>query len=177
MTWVDSNFTKLLRAIYGPIQELEDAFQQLLQERFINNATGHTLTLIGGIVGQERNGISDDEVFRRYVRARIATNKSSGIGPDMLNVARLILGSDPVTVVADPNGIATVTMTITGGEIDSDLALALFRFLYVAKGDAIRLILAWTESPLADTFTFDIGPGWDVGHLAGGRDGNDLRSP
>lgn len=175
MAFVDSNWTKILRILMGRIQEAENVWQQLLLLRFVNNATGVTLTLLGKIVGQERDGITDDDIFRRYVRARIAANRSNGLGENLINISRLVLGPDGGTPALEQMNVATVRVQIFDEPMTDAVADALFDLLYVSKGDGIRLVLEWIESPPANVFRLDSGPGLDVGHLAGGRDGNDGR--
>ena len=67
-------------ALLAPLQPIEDALWQLHTERNLDTATGVTLEEIGGLVGEPPSGL-DEDTYRRRIRARIRTNRSSGSGP------------------------------------------------------------------------------------------------
>ncbi len=85
-------------ALVTPLQDTEAILQDLLVKLLIDNATGALLTLLGKLVKQPRDGVTDDTLYRRYVRARIAANNSGGTRADNITVARLILGDPAVRV-------------------------------------------------------------------------------
>jgi len=81
-----------LIAIYSrQVQDLEDALWQLATERFADTAIGAQLDVLGIIVGQERQGLGDDD-YRALIAARIAANNSEGTAPDIYKVALAALG-------------------------------------------------------------------------------------
>ncbi len=86
----DTKLISLLRILVAPYQDRENAQQQLLL-RAVTTSTGLTLTYFGALVGQPRNGILDDDTFRSYVLARVAANRSTMVGEDLINVLRLIM--------------------------------------------------------------------------------------
>jgi hypothetical protein len=79
----------LLRSFIRRCQELEDAAWEVLLQRFIDNAVGAQLDMLGRIVGQDLDGV-DDETYRVYIKARIRVNRSHGRPDDVIDVLRLI---------------------------------------------------------------------------------------
>jgi hypothetical protein len=80
---------KLVRALTGPIQEIENVLQDLVVKRRLDVATGAQLAVIGRIVGQPRAG-KDDETYRIWIRTRIRLNRTSGTGEDIIAVFRAV---------------------------------------------------------------------------------------
>lgn len=160
-----------LTAIGGEIQALEDAHQQLLTLRGINSATGAQLEALGNLVGEPPTGL-DDDTYRRYIRARVAANRSRGTTPDLIKIARLVLtdGTTTPTVTIKNRGTAAVFVHIAGAAIDDDLADALIRFLHAAVrggGPAgVRVYLETSEYPPEERFSFENGPGLGYGVAA-----------
>lgn len=161
-----NNTEKLVATLATPFQSLEAALQQLLTERSIDTAVGAQLDVIGRIVGQPRNGL-DDDTYRRYCRARIATNKSNGTIENLITVTDLVVYDDDATYKLTQEGNATARLRIADIAITTELAEIVFAFVQDAAAAGVRIVVQWTESAIEDTFTLDAGPGLDVGHLAG----------
>lgn len=85
-------FLALLSVLTTPFQSLEDALWSLFVVT-IDDAVGDALDKIGKIVGQPRTSLVDD-TYRRYIKARIATNRSKGTIHDLIVIARLILDAE-----------------------------------------------------------------------------------
>lgn len=151
--------------LIGPIQRLEDAIWQVYTLTDIDTALDAALDQLGALVGEDRNGLTD-EIYRRRIRARIATNRSKGRTEDLYAVALAILGSTPVTVQIAPDYPAAVIVMVTG-PIDQGTADALIDMLQQAAPVGVLVHLLYTLSDTEDAFTFDIGPGLDVGLLGG----------
>ena len=79
-------FRALLCVYVSQIQDAEDAGWQLATERTIDAAVGVQLDGLGDIVGQPRQGLSDDD-YRPLIRARIKANNSEGTAPNIIDVA------------------------------------------------------------------------------------------
>lgn len=167
MTITGNNIEKLLAVLASPFQSVESCLQQLLSERSIDTAVGAQLDVLGKIVGQTRNGL-DDDAYRRYVRARVATNKSTGIIEDLLKVTDLIVYDDAATYITKQEGTATLRLIISGIAITSTLAEVVFEFAQDTVSAGVRIVVQWGESPVDELFQFDDGPGFDQGKLAGG---------
>jgi hypothetical protein len=156
---------EVLEILISPFQPLEDAMQTILLLS-ADNATGDALTKIGKRVGREREGVTDDDIFRRYVRAQIKTNRSSGTGNELLAIADLIIGDANARTVLTFEGPATARLRVSGVAVTAAVGDVLAQFVSRAKAAGVRVYVQWSESAPAATFTFDIGPGFDVGHLA-----------
>jgi hypothetical protein len=143
-----------LRALAGPANDLETSSQQLLLLRSVFTATGQALTDIGTLVGQPRNGVTDDELYRRYVLAKIATNRSRGTTEDMINIARLVLQDDDATIRVSNQGIAAFTLLVDDIQLDGDVADILIKFLRGAASAGVRPILEYSVSEPHLNFKF-----------------------
>ncbi len=149
-------------------QDLEDATQSLFTLLDIDNSSGAQLDVIGRIVGQPRSGQAD-AVYRLFLRARVAANRSSG---------------DPESIYAVYSALygATVTMVLTTGMvgvkefalriktvITRAQALAGVQFLGDSAEAGTRPLLEWQESATALLFVYDgtTAQGYDVGLYAG----------
>ncbi len=151
-----NNAEKFVACLIGPMQDIEDAFQQLLTERFVDNAIGVQLTAIGKLVGRAREGITDDDVFRRHVRAQIATNNSDGLVEDILTIADLIVYDDDATYTIDQSGPAAFAFTITGIAPDAATLTMLIAFLRRAVAAGVRIIVeTWPTDDEDDFFAFE----------------------
>lgn len=159
------NVNAAILALTPQFQALEDALTQLFLERGLAVAEGVQLDVIGRIVGEDRAGKSDDD-YRRFLRARIATNRSRGVFEDMILVARLVLGDETVRVETEQQDIATVVVRLRDAAVTADIAAVVFAFLMQAKAAGVRLIVESSPEAPEDTFTWDIGPGWDDGAFA-----------
>jgi hypothetical protein len=166
------NVIAVLTSIITPMQTLENALVQVLTQRSVNIATGVTLTMLGHLVGQERNGVVDDEIFRRYVRARIAVNKSNGLPNTLINIARLILNDPAYTVTLHNEGAGTARMTIGSASlgVTDAVAVVLGLMLESAVAAGVRLVVEWSNEDDAGTYTLDSGPGLDTGFFANATD-------
>ena len=90
--------------------ELENIFQELLDNRSLENSEGKQLDQIGLLVGELRNRRNDEE-YRNAIKLRIAVNTSSGTIEDIINVIQLLFGEDTETTVLR-TGKALITIFI-----------------------------------------------------------------
>src|SRR5690349_3946784 len=104
-----NNTEKLLAILATPFQSLENTLQDLLTKRSIDTAEGAQLDVIGKLVGQPRNGL-DDDTYRRYCRARIATNRSNGTNENLITITDLIVYDDNAHYQTDFQNYATVVL-------------------------------------------------------------------
>lgn len=161
-----NKIVKLISAWAGTFQPIEDTLQAIIAQRDVNQAVGAQLDLLGKLVGQSRAGLTDPD-YRRYIRARIATNRSDGVVEDLIRVATLVLNATAYIKVAYA-GTATIRVQLFTTNIDDSTATIVSTFLQQAKSAGVRLIFEWIDVLPADAFTLDSGPGLDSGHLAGG---------
>lgn len=162
-----TNIRKLVTLLVEPAQELEEVFWDLILYRTADTATDATLDLIGKIVGELRGGKADD-LYRRYIKARILTNRSHGLVETLIRIVRLI-HDDPVYVHVQSMPIATVVVTLADTTTTDAVADALIDFLKQAVSAGVRIDLATSPDPIM--FLWDEpGHGFDEGSFA------DLRS-
>jgi hypothetical protein len=157
----------LLRVLLGQVQDVEDALWQLFTQRALAGATGVTLDAIGKLVGQPRNALSDAD-YRRYISARIATNRSKGKISDLYKIARLIINDLDAALYLDNQGNAAAVMKVTGIVLDDDLAAILIEFLQDAAKAGVRIILESQTDIEDESFTLAISAFLD-GALVGGE--------
>jgi len=153
----------VLSSFLKEIQDLEVVLQSLLNSRTIDNASDSTLDLIGRIVNQPRDILTDAE-YRLWLKARIIINKSSGDIGEIYKVLQLISGNFDVgtfgLVSAYPASfvatsyVANVADPVTLYNILNEMRAVTISFNYVY----------YISNPL---FRLDIGPGYDQGHIAG----------
>lgn len=160
-----TNVQKLVAAIVQPAQDVENALQQMLLQRWIDSAVGVQLDQIGEIVGQARLGMDDDD-YRRLCRARILTNRSDGRFETLIAIALLVLNEVGVVVTVTNEGTATVRVFANQVVTTDAVGELLASFLQLAVSGGVRVVTQWEESPDADVFRFDSGPGYDVGALS-----------
>lgn len=162
MADADNNITLFLRAVLASVQDVENALQQLFRERRIDTAVGEQLDVLGRLVGQKRNGLSDDD-YRRYVRARIAANRSNGSYEDLIKVTGLVLDDDAAYIHVRRAGTATVIVKVEDILLTMALGDIVLTFLKQAVAAGVRLILEFDIQAEADTFCFFGGPGKGFG--------------
>lgn len=158
----------LLRCLLAPLQRFENAAIQVLLGYNPDTAVGVQLDVLGKIVGQPRLGLADN-VYRRYIKARIATNRSSGKREELIKIARLVLGDDVGQIIIRGRGWdpgASFILEVQDRVTTDDEGEALLYFLGDAVVAGVRVIVEWSTVPLAATFRLDVGPGLDVGVLA-----------
>lgn len=162
---MSTNIEKLISVLAGPAQDVENAFQQLLINRTIDNAVGAQEDLIGKLVGQPRLGL-DDETYRNYLRARVVANHSQGHFEDLISVATLILNNSGYTVAVTNEGTGTIRIFIGALALADAIGNVIYSFEFAAKVAGVRVVVEWMTTTPATAFTLDVGPGLDVGHLA-----------
>lgn len=146
---------RFLAALVFPLQTAEDTEQQVRLGLTVDSAIGVQLTMIGKIVGVDRNGVTDDEIFRRHVRAQIATNSSDGLIEDLITVASLIVYDEDASFVIDNHGIAALTMSVEGVSVTYAISELLMTFLRRAVAGGVRLILETQDHDDSEAFAFD----------------------
>lgn len=82
---------ELVAIIVAEIQALENVGYDLIVKRYLVNAEGVQLDVIGLIVGEQRIGLSDDD-YRALLYIVIAINHSNGGAADITNAAANLLG-------------------------------------------------------------------------------------
>lgn len=157
-------FEKFVAALVAPFQVIEDTLQQMYLGFMIDNAVGEQLTWLGKKVGREREGYTDDDMFRRLVRAQIIVNSSDGIVEDLLAVAELVIYDNLATYRIAHMGGAELELHVEGVIITRALARLLVSFLRQTVAGGVRLVLLFKTAPDATLFSTAGGPG--LGYLS-----------
>lgn len=160
-----TNVNGILLAVDNQIADLKAALTQLKSDRYLANAFGAGLDTIGAIVGRARNGYSDT-LYRRQIAGTILLNMTSGTLPEIYAILTAVKPAGSVLTILDgwPAGFTCHMETVP---MTDDDVMILISFLRLAKVAGVRAILEWSPVTLSNTFRFDVGPGFDVGHLAG----------
>lgn len=141
-----------LAAYVAQIQDLEDVFFQLLEDRVLDTAVGVQLDGLGDIVGEERKGKSD-ESYRTWIRGRIRANRSSGTPEDMLEVADLITDANALAIEEYyPAAFNLIIFDALEENIDDVEAI-----LDAASPAGVRAHVEYRLSPESQLFTFASG--------------------
>lgn len=156
----------IIAAIANQVQGLEDAGWRVLSMISIDASEGLQLDNLGAILGAKRQGWTDPQ-YRAFLRATVLVNKSSGTMPQLLRIL--------VTVLAAFNGHQVVAKTYAPGCVRFRIVgalgavspIVLNALLQKAKAAGVRVQVEWSAVSVGETFTLDVGPGLDVGHLAG----------
>lgn len=159
------NVESLLSAACAELQILEDTFWDVLNSRALDTATSAQLSVLGALVGQERNALTlDDDLYRLCIRARIALNRSAGAIPEVLTVFEGVFPTGSFTLTELPP--ASFTLRVSGAVVDDDTAALLLSFLTQARAAAVKADLIYEPVTTANILTLDSGPGLDQGTLA-----------
>lgn len=142
----ETNTQKVIRILTVPANPLAAAIRAVIAQRNVETATGVWLTQLGALVGREREGVTDDEIYRRYVKAQIATNKSDGLIEDIITIATLVVGNEDAAIVVDNTGAAAYILRIDGVPISDEVAAVLIELAIKATGAGVRVILGYTSA-------------------------------
>lgn len=144
------NFTDLLSTLTAETQELEDAALALFVAFDPATAEGTQLDGIGAIVGEARQGRTDD-LYRIRIRARILINASSGLIDQILEIARLILADDNVTLTQFFPASFRVDSTMA---VTDDEATEIGNIIKQSTAAGVGSDFIFSGSDDADTFFF-----------------------
>jgi hypothetical protein len=153
-----------LRALVGPAQELEEVAHDLDTEMRLDNAVGEQLDMIGRIVNLLRGSLSDSE-YRTRLRAHIRANRSEGTPDDLLEVLRLMVPTNGLSIEEYP--IGAVMRIADALSEDPD---AIVSELTRTRPSAVPLHLEYTVVDDTDTFQFASGDTEEADTAAGFAD-------
>lgn len=134
------NLNAFLAALLKQVQKAEDALKAVILVRFIGFATGANLDSIGRLVGEDRLGRLDDDIYRKAIRLRIFINGSSGRPEDIIYIARQWTGVAVVNYYDVPQSTGAggnYRLVIPGWTPDTGQLLA---FLQTVSAGGTRII-------------------------------------
>lgn len=140
-------FEALLLGLADGCQDAEVGLYTLWTGRRLDSAVGAALDVLGRIVDEERRGQAD-EPYRLRIRARLAVNRSSGSGPELLRIFGLLTDLPLLLREEFP---AAFTLTVGGDvllypEVYADV-------LQEAKAGGVRGLLCFLVAPAANILT------------------------
>lgn len=149
-----TNYQKFIAALAAPFQDLETALHQMIAMRNVNTSVGVHLSGLGKLVGRPRVGVSDDEIYRRMVRAQILTNKSNGRIDEVIAIAELLVYEPDAEYELDNQGNAAYVLRVTGIVLDWDIAELVTQFLAKATKGGVRVVVEWWTQLEPELFRF-----------------------
>lgn len=139
-----ARFTQFMKDHIKLLQELEDVFWDLYTKRSIDTAEGVQLDVLGKIVQEKRNGLTDAD-YRVVLRAKGRVLLSKGTLEDVLAVAGLMLQDVPFSY--DEVYPAGFELTVLG--VPPFTPGLLVKFLRKTKSAGVRLLVTAAASPNA----------------------------
>jgi hypothetical protein len=152
----------LTTALVNRVQDLENIGFELYEDRWLDNAVGTQLDGFGSIVGETRQGRTDND-YRKGIRARTLLNLCQGTPEDIIELLNAV--SDGKDIELTEYFPAALTTFVLGATTTLD-AILLNSALQSGKPAGVLAHLIYGESPVDDLFQFDLGPGFDQGRWA-----------
>jgi hypothetical protein len=148
--------TALLTGWLAEVQAVEDAMWSVWIDRLLQSglAFGDLLDKIGAIVGQLREGFSD-EVYTILITARIKANRSDGKRETLLALTELLV---PLTTIEAREYVGAIVIT-PDGPVSIPPAVVNTEFLQRAVIAGVRLTFVWYTTPTASTLLFGYSRG------------------
>lgn len=145
----------LLSIYIAQVQDIENVLDDVLQLRWIDNATNDQLDVLGSLVGVAREGRVDD-AYRVRIKAQIRANYASGIAQDFYDVFTILLGTDSSTKLTDYPPAAFIAEVGNGGGegLSSDEAFEVVSIFRRLRGAGIDGQIIYSLENDDNTFTF-----------------------
>lgn len=140
----------LLASYLEQVQDVEDAFWSLYFGLMIDDAEGDALDMLGALVGEARQGRTDD-VYRVWILARARVHRSNGKPEELIAIMRLVCDST-IEIALFEWFPATIQIRLTGA-VDATLAAQVAGLMQEAKAQGIALEMYYGSVPIAGTFT------------------------
>lgn len=147
----------LLRSWLGEVQEVENAFWQLLTERSVPNAVGAQLDVLGRLVDQPREGRSD-EIYRIWVSAKVMVLRASGLVEELVAIVKHLLPDVPIYL---EEYYPLAMMMRAENPIDPTLGTQIAKFLAAAKGGGVALQFEWFAAGMDQPLMLGSEPEYD----------------
>jgi len=156
-----ANMRAILAAFLRPLQELENDSVAILEQMPLDVAAGVNLDVWGEIAGVARDGRTDD-VYRALIKVTITAQRASGTVNAILDLVSELSGGGAVDYT--PQYPAKFRLTITPpAPLTAQQIADILAALEAVVAAGVGYIVA---EAAPDPFTYDIGPGYDVGKYA-----------
>lgn len=143
----------LMAAIVGPLTTLEDNADSLISDRWIDTAIGNQLDGCGYIVGEARQGRTDD-AYRTAIKFRVFVNISKGTPTDLIRGLKFL--TDPTDCQYLEAYPATALLFTNGFFVDEKIQLAMQDLSPAAISD-IPVAVSFADKPFR--FSREPAPG------------------
>jgi Protein of unknown function (DUF2612) len=150
------NWTSLLTAMVTQVNDLEASAQQIKTLTSIDNSFGSQLDVIGGIVGEPRQGFGD-VIYRLHLKAKVFLDHSSGTAEDILQMFSALTSG--ASLELDEFFPAAIVVRILGVALDPMLATYFSKFLAQTRAAGVGSTFHFTPVDPTLAFTFASGPG------------------
>lgn len=151
-----TNAQKFVAALVWPLRDLETLWQQMRAMRNLDTSVGVHLEGLGKLVGRRREGIADDELYRRAIRAQVAVNESTGTIDELILIAELVVYDDAAEYIVNNTGVAALVLVVDDVALDWAVAQLLLGLLRKAVDGGVRIVVEWwpTAEALAQGMRF-----------------------
>ena len=140
---------QILTACYHEqVQHIEDAIHDVVEVWKLDNAVGWRLDVLGSLVGQARVG-QTDSVYRVWVKARIAANRSDGKYGTLTKIASMVIPGWRYEELSQ-----NVFFEVESPDLNSDIAYAVHSMLQFAAPAGVRVHLLWQRDIAYNPFLF-----------------------
>jgi hypothetical protein len=156
------NFIAYLTAFVNQIQDLEYIFFELIEKRGLLTSVGVQLDGIGSILGVDRQG-RDDVDYLAAIKAQILLNFGSGTPEEIIEMISLLTDDKNNELIEYYPAAFTILVL---GALTYTEAFNANRALQSGKPAGVLAHLIYGESPAAELFQYDLGPGYDQGKWA-----------
>jgi hypothetical protein len=114
----------LIRSLVAPLEECDQALASLHQGRYISEAHGERLDILGRLVNQPRQGMVDDD-YRAWIQVAIKLNISSGRPEDVLGILKILYGQKPDVLIQErpPNDVVFTFLSLPKAPIKTLFAI------------------------------------------------------
>lgn len=130
----------LVKSVLVNLQEVDDVALQIRDNTGILTAVGAQLDVLGKLIGLLRGGLSDEE-YRQQLLVEISINRATGSPESILNMLRLVTGSNLVTITESYPAAIIVTAPEGSERINQNL-------LDKLSPAGVRMTLLGTVTPV-----------------------------
>lgn len=92
-------WASVLAALGAEAQRAEDLLFGVLSGTLLDNARGHALDQWGDLVTEPRGALTDDHVYRRFIRARILASRSAARPGELATILTLLTEPESIRYV------------------------------------------------------------------------------
>lgn len=154
LSWQFRNKPKI-KSLMGSLlcwaPELAALFAEIVSARNIDTATGNSLDMLGRVMVQKRNGMTDD-LYRRVLRAQLATLRSKGRAEDIVRVAKTLINDDDSRIRITRSGPASVIVEILGVAIPVEVKPVAEIMIRRAVSAGVGVLVHQSLLPDSETF-------------------------